>query len=585
MASVISVIVKALNIKNMHIDNVEYVEGEGIMNGENYRRDSIHVTCRPYKRIRQQCPICRKKCSIYDHQAKEEVSWRANSLNGVPIYLLYKPVRVECKEHGVLTEYIPWVDGKSRFTAGFNNEVAYMALTCPKTVVSQYMGINWRTVGNCIKAAHERLEPDLTARLRGLRRICVDETSYRRGHEYVTVVYDLDRNRVVWVHKDHGYEVFKQFCELLSEEERDALEVIAGDGARWIDRCRDEYFKNARRCMDFFHAVSWVNEALDKVRNSARAQADREVEQMKKEFKAAEEKEKEEKSKIQEELKKARQELDSMPKTGRPSMRKKELRAYMKQLKERLESYGKQPETAVTEEEYKAAKEELATMPVRGRRSARKAQLLTIITLYERTSGNDKEASLSAAHKKIIDELVKKAADIKGTKYALGMNPENLNESLKDKLALVQESFPGVYLAYQLKEQLRVILHMKDVFTASAALDEWISTTSECGIKPFEELSKKVERHRENLLNAVELRVNSSRSEATNTTIKSLIATARGFRNLGNMFALIYLRCSDIVVPLHNRYQPSPAKQKELRDLQNMRKKQRKEEKIRNALR
>ncbi|MBB5182827.1 transposase [Catenisphaera adipataccumulans] len=60
------------------------------------------------------------------------------------------------------------------------------------------------------------------------------------------------------------------------------------------------------------------------------------------------------------------------------------------------------------------------------------------------------------------------------------------------------------------------------------------------GIVQFAELSKKIARHRKNILNSVELQVNSSRSEAANTTIKSLIATTRGFRNLDNMFALIY---------------------------------------------
>ena len=48
-----------------------------------------------------------------------------------------------------------------------------------------------------------------------------------------------------------------------------------------------------------------------------------------------------------------------------------------------------------------------------------------------------------------------------------------------------------------------------------------------------------------------------------------MIATARGFRNLDNMFALVYLHCSDLVVPLRNRYQPTPVVQKKLRDIQN----------------
>ena len=70
------------------------------------------------------------------------------------------------------------------YTESFNNEVAWMALQMSKLAVSILMGINWRTVGNCIKAAHDRIEPDVGVRLHGLRRICVDETSYRKGHAW-----------------------------------------------------------------------------------------------------------------------------------------------------------------------------------------------------------------------------------------------------------------------------------------------------------------------------------------------------------------------------------------------------------------
>lgn len=578
MASAISVIVRALNINGMHVNRVEYCQGDAHKYNEVYNRDHIEVHARPYKRIRGRCPYCGSQCPIYDHQAKSESSWRANDLNGVPIVILYQPSRIECLKHGVLTEYMPWVDGKSRFTEGFNNEVAFMALTCPRTVVSQFFGINWRTVGHCIKAAHDRLEPDVTVRLRGLKRICVDETSYRKGHKYMTVVYDLDRNRVAWVHEGFGQSVFEQFCEALSEEERDSIEVIAGDGAKWIDACCKKYFKRARRCVDFFHVVGWVNEALDKVRNSARSKAERDVEAMKKAFREAEAEKKEEIRTAEQELEDARKQLRSMPKKGRPSRQRRELEEYISSLTERLKELKEETEVSVSEEEYRAALEELEKMPKRGRRSRRKSELLTIITLYERTE-TDGKSTLSSAHQKIIDDLSKKANDIKGTKYSLGMNPENLSQSALDKLKLIEESYPDVYRAYQLKEKIRIILHMKDLKTASIALEQWLEEAENCGISQFVELKEKIARHKVNILNSVELQVNSSRSEATNTTIKALIATARGFRNLQNIFALIYLRCSDLVVPLHNRYQPTAEKQRELRDIQNRRKRQREEEK------
>ena len=578
MASAISVIVKALNINGMHVNHVEYCQGNARMYNEIYSRDHIEVHARPYKRIRRRCPCCGRQCPVYDHQARSESSWRANDLNGVPVVILYQPCRIQCPEHGVLTEYMPWTDGRSKFTEGFNNEVAFMALTCPKTVVSQFFSINWRTVGNCIKAAHERLEPDVTVRLRGLKRICVDETSYRRGHKYMTVVYDLDRNRVAWVHEGFGESVFELFCEALSEQEREGIEVIAGDGARWIDACCKKYFKRAHRCVDFFHVVGWVNEALDKVRNAARLKAEADVEEMKKAFMEAEAKKKEEIKKAQQELEEACRQLRCMSKKGRPGKERRELEEYISSLRERLKQLKEEPEVNISEEEYRAALEELKKMPKRGRRSRRMSELLTIITLYERKESNGR-STLSSAHQKLIDELSKKAKDIRETKYSLGMNPENLSQSSLDRLKLIEESYPDVYLAYQLKEKIRIILHMKDLKTAIIALEQWLEEAENCGIPQFVELKEKIARHKTNILNSVKFQVNSSRSEATNTTIKALIATARGFRNLQNMFALVYLRCSDLVVPLNNRYQPSAEKQRELRDIQNKRKHQREEEK------
>ena len=98
-------------------------------------------------------------------------------------------------------------------------------------------------------------------------------------------------------------------------------------------------------------------------------------------------------------------------------------------------------------------------------------------------------------------------------------------------------------------------------------------------ITEFIKLGEKIARHRQNILNAVELQVNSSKSEAANTTIKSMISVARGFRNLNSLFVLVYLRCSEIAVSLNNRYQPSAEKQQELRDIANQRGKAREEAK------
>ena len=522
MASPLTILKTVLNLNHnyMHVTECEEKVVTVHRFGESFLKTRIYVHARPFKRVQGLCPICRKKCSGYDTKYETDSTWRAPNLNGIPVYICYRPRRIECSEHGVLTEYIPWQDGKSRFTEDFNNEIAWMASRMSRTAIALFEDIDWRTVGNCIKAAQGRLEPDVTVRLHGLRRICVDETSYRKGFSYITVVYDMDRNRVAWIHEGHGLEIFRIFCEALSPAEREKIEIVAGDGARWIDTCVRDYFPNAIRCIDFFHVAEWANEKLDKVRTATAAKASAEYERRKKEYQKAESEE----ARAAEEAEKQRQaaeaELATMPKRGRPSRRKLELLSFLASLQE-----------AMQPEQRKFGKR-----------------------------GRPRKEQLSPEHQEILDKLSEKAKSIKGAKHALGHKPENCTENQAAKIKLIENEYPDLYRAYQLKESLRLLLHMKDAGQAAVELEQWIRDAAGSGLKPMEELSEKIARHRVNILNSISCQANSAKSEAVNTTIKVLIKMARGFRNIGNMIALIYLKCSDLVIPLHNRPQMSPEK-------------------------
>lgn len=70
---------------------------------------------------------------------------------------------------------------------------------------------------------------------------------------------------------------------------------------------------------------------------------------------------------------------------------------------------------------------------------------------------------------------------------------------------------------------------------------------------PIRKLAEKIERNREGILHSIINRANSAKSEATNTTIKLLIKMGRGYRNLENLIALVYLKCSALEIPLFNR--------------------------------
>lgn len=67
------------------------------------------------------------------------------------------------------------------------------------------------------------------------------------------------------------------------------------------------------------------------------------------------------------------------------------------------------------------------------------------------------------------------------------------------------------------------------------------------------ELNRKIRRHKEHILNTIRLGMSNARIEATNNKIKLIVRKAYGFRNIQNMLDMVYLVCSDLVIPLPNR--------------------------------
>lgn len=128
------------------------------------------------------------------------------------------------------------------------------------------MRIDWETVGKCISRSLNDLEPERSRRLNGLVNIGIDETSYRKGHKYITVIVNHDTNEVVWVADGHGKSVLEQFYKSLTPEQLSSIKVVTGDGARWITDCVNEFTPDCERCVDPFHVVEWAMDALDEVR-------------------------------------------------------------------------------------------------------------------------------------------------------------------------------------------------------------------------------------------------------------------------------------------------------------------------------
>lgn len=223
---------------------------------------TVHV--RPRKRQAGRCPACGKKCPGYD-QGQGRRRWRALDLGTVRAELEACAPRVACAQHGVVTAAVPWARHGAAHTRFFDDQVAWLAVACSKTAITSLMRISWRTVGHIIaRVSAEKLAA--ADPLAGLRRIGIDEISYKRGHKYIVVVVDHDTGRLVWAAPGRESKTVAAFSGALGADRSAALTHVSADGADWIAGVVAARAPQAVLCADPFHVVSWATGALDEVR-------------------------------------------------------------------------------------------------------------------------------------------------------------------------------------------------------------------------------------------------------------------------------------------------------------------------------
>lgn len=236
--------------------------------------DVVIVPVRPYAKDMDRCTRCGKHVRPYDRLGVRR--WRHLDIGCARLMLEYAPPRVTCADHGVTVAMMPWARRKSTYTRDFEQQTALLNVHAPRSAVSRLMRMDWKSVGPvCRRVADDLRAEQGPGLFDGPRSIGVDETSYKRGHKYMTVVVDHDRGRVIWMHQGHGEKVFDLFFQQLTPAQRESIRVITGDGARWIDECAFRWCPQAERILDGFHIVSWATDALDKVRTAAWREARR----------------------------------------------------------------------------------------------------------------------------------------------------------------------------------------------------------------------------------------------------------------------------------------------------------------------
>lgn len=226
---------------------------------------AIIVRVRPHSRFGRRCGICLRRCPGYDRGEGVYRRWRGLDLGEWRSFLEAEAPRVDCREHGVVVGAVPWARHGAGHTYAFDDEVAWLATHCSKLAVCQLMRIAWTTVGaivaRVVADARRRSDP-----FEGVRRIGIDEISYRRGQHYLSVVVDHDTGRLLWVAPGRDERTLAKFFDLLGPERCAQLRLVSADAGAWIAKAVQNHCPNAELCLDPFHVVSWATDALDELR-------------------------------------------------------------------------------------------------------------------------------------------------------------------------------------------------------------------------------------------------------------------------------------------------------------------------------
>ena len=149
----------------------------------------------PDRRYTPRCGVCGRPARYRDTRAVRR--FRHVPLWGIGVFLTYAPRRVFC-EHcgGIHVEAMPWVSGKRQFTRALMVTLATWARILTWKQVAKLFHCSWSTVEAAVDeaVAYGMAHRDLS----GVTHIGIDEISRKRGHVYVTNVYDLKSRQLLW---------------------------------------------------------------------------------------------------------------------------------------------------------------------------------------------------------------------------------------------------------------------------------------------------------------------------------------------------------------------------------------------------
>ncbi len=211
----------------------------------------------------QCCPSCGEVSPGYDSRKRR---WRHLDTCQYKTILVADLPRVKCKKHGVVTVSVPWAEPGSGFTAMFEALVIDWLKEASTSAVSRLMGLSWNAIDGIMQRAVER--GLLRREEQSPAHIGVDETAFKKRHDYVTVVSDQASGSVLHVGSDRKKTTLKAWYESLTEEQRESIKSVSMDMWPAFINATLESLPGAEEkiAFDKFHVAKYLGEAVDKVR-------------------------------------------------------------------------------------------------------------------------------------------------------------------------------------------------------------------------------------------------------------------------------------------------------------------------------
>jgi transposase len=211
------------------------------------------------------CPECGQRAHLH---GREQRRWRHLDSCQFKTILVAAVPRVKCPEHGTVTVRVPWAEKHSRFTALFERLAIDVMLECSISAASDLLGISWDEADGikqrAVRRGLSRKEPRI------MKRLCIDEKSFGRRHDYATLVVDPDgeRSTVEFIGDGRETATLDGFWRSLSEEQLQGIEAVGMD--MWepylISTRKYVPDPDAKIVHDTFHLIRHLNEAVDQVR-------------------------------------------------------------------------------------------------------------------------------------------------------------------------------------------------------------------------------------------------------------------------------------------------------------------------------